>query len=93
MKCSKNVNAPCQNEATEILCVRERGPLWDGEWESYPRCAEHPAAVDVAMIARMHPMAETKIVTIAAVADAELGLRLLGEVCSAALAVLREESR
>jgi hypothetical protein len=62
--CSKNVNAPCQNEATEILWIRERGPLWDGEWESYPRCAEHPAPGDVSMIKRVDPSAVTKIVPV-----------------------------
>ena len=49
--CTKNVNGPCENEATEFLWVRG---LWDGEWESHPRCAGHPAADDVAMIRRMY---------------------------------------
>jgi hypothetical protein len=64
--CTKNVNARCENEATEILWVRERGPLWDGDWQSHPRCAEHPAADDVAMISRMHHWAETKVVPVGA---------------------------
>jgi len=64
--CSKNVNAPCQNEATEVLWVRERGPLWDGDWQAKPRCAEHPAAGDVHMLSRMYPWAETKILPVGA---------------------------
>jgi hypothetical protein len=64
--CTKNVNAPCENEATEVLWVRERGPLWDGEWQSKPRCADHPAADDVAMISRMHHWAEAKILPMGA---------------------------
>jgi hypothetical protein len=55
--CSKNVNAPCQNDATEILYAR----TLFGEWETYPRCAEHPAAGDVAMIKRVDPSAEWEI--------------------------------
>jgi len=79
VKCSKNVNAPCQNEATEILCVRS---LW-GEWETYPRCAEHPAAWDIKMIKRFTPSAVTKILP----ADALPGLALLGDVLAAAVEV------
>jgi hypothetical protein len=56
--CSKNVNAPCQNETTEILYAR----TLRGEWETYPRCAEHPAAWDVKMIKRLSPSAVTVIV-------------------------------
>jgi hypothetical protein len=64
--CTKNVNARCANDAAEILWVRERGPLWDGEWEPKPRCAEHPAADDVHILSRMCPMAETKILPVGA---------------------------
>jgi hypothetical protein len=67
MLCSKNVNALCQNEATEILCVRALG----GEWETYPRCAEHPAAWDVKMIKRFSASAVTVIVA-AGVGDGRL---------------------
>jgi hypothetical protein len=86
--CTKHVNVPCENEATEILLVRERGPLWDGDWQARPRCAEHPAADDVAMISRVYPFAETKIVP----ADTLPGLSLLAEVISAAIEVLKEEA-
>jgi hypothetical protein len=86
--CTKNVNAPCENDATEILWVRERGPLWDGDWHARPRCAQHPAADDVAIISRVYPLAETKIVP----ADTLTGLSLLGEVISAAIEVLKEEA-
>jgi len=65
VKCSKNVNAPCQNEATEILRVSQ----FASGWEEYPRCADHPAADDVAMIERVSPLAEVRIVPV----DAEAG--------------------
>ena len=80
--CTKNVNGPCENEATEFLWVRG---LWDGEWESHPRCTGHPADDDIALIRRMYPMAETKVVT----ADTATGLHLLGEVIAAAFEVFR----
>lgn len=78
--CTKNVDARCENSATEFLWVRE---LWDGEWESHPRCAGHPAADDIALIRRMYPMAETRVVP----ADTATGLHLLGEVIAAAIEV------
>ena len=59
MLCSKKVPAPCQNKATEILHIREH--QWTEKWESYPRCADHPAADDVPLIKRMSPLAETRI--------------------------------
>jgi hypothetical protein len=82
--CTKNVNAPCRNEATEILYAAIPG----GQLEVFPRCAEHPAAEDVAMISRVYPFAETKIVP----ADTLPGLSLLAEVISAAIEVLKEEA-
>jgi hypothetical protein len=62
--CTKYVNAPCGNEATEVLWVRERGP-WGGEWEPKPRCAEHPAVQDVRML-RHVPAAEWEILPVGA---------------------------
>jgi hypothetical protein len=58
MLCTKTVPGPCQNEAAEILYAREIGQQ---EWETYPRCAGHPAADDVAMIKRISPLAETRM--------------------------------
>ena len=57
--CTKKVPGPCENEAAEILLVRD--PTWSQEWEQHPRCTAHPAAGDVAMIRRVSPMAETRI--------------------------------
>ena len=55
--CTKRVPVLCENKATEILYVREPGT----DWEEYPRCPDHPAVDDVAMIQKIAPLAETKI--------------------------------
>jgi hypothetical protein len=57
--CTKKVPGPCWNKATEVLYVREH--KWTDEWETYFRCAAHPAADDVPMIRRISPLAETRI--------------------------------
>jgi hypothetical protein len=68
--CTKNVNAPCENEATEILWVRSWGS-GEARWEEHPRCAEHPAADDAVMIRRVSPpLAEIRIVPVGAQAQA-----------------------
>jgi hypothetical protein len=65
--CTKNVNAPCENEATEVLWVRAPG----GPLETYYRCADHPAAHDVKMIKFMSPLAAVKIERVAPSPDRE----------------------
>jgi hypothetical protein len=65
--CTKNVNAPCENEATEVLHVRAPGaPL-----ETYYRCPGHPAAHDVKLINLMSPLAAVKIERLASSPDRE----------------------
>jgi hypothetical protein len=56
--CTKHVNSPCENEATEVLHVRNPG---NAQWQTFPRCADHPAAADIAMIGRVDPAAETMV--------------------------------
>lgn len=56
--CTKQVPSLCEAKATEILYVREAG----GQvWDEYPRCPEHPAAGDAAMVKRIFPDAEIRI--------------------------------
>lgn len=63
--CTKKVPAPCENEATELLYVSTPG----GRVEVHPRCPDHPAAGDVALIKRVSPSAVTRIVPVDAGAD------------------------
>lgn len=57
MKCSVNVDSPCQNEAVEILYIKVAGdPV-----EEYPRCREHPAAGDIKAIRHVSPWATLTI--------------------------------
>jgi hypothetical protein len=65
--CTKNVNAPCENEAIEVLWVRAPG----GPLETYYRCADHPAAHDVKMIKFMSRLAAVKIERLAPSSDRE----------------------
>jgi len=56
--CSKRVPALCGNEAVELLYIYEQGC---GQGEVYARCADHPAADDVAILKRVAPLARTVI--------------------------------
>lgn len=56
--CTKLAPSLCEARATEILYVCEAGGL---VWDEYPRCPEHPAADDAAMVKRIFPDAEVRI--------------------------------
>jgi len=58
MLCSKKVPGPCAGPAVEILYARELGSQQE---EMFPRCADHPAAHDEAMIRLVSPHALTRI--------------------------------